>query len=161
MEANRKNAKKSTGPKNTSHSRLNALKHGLLSKEILLCDEKYNDLKQLGDEIRKGLSPATSMENLLVERIVSSTWRLRRAVKIESHYLNAQYEFSIAGGHYGEDRTDSEVWTNVMHEEHGRLSTWHNLIRYETTLEKQIYKALNELMRLQAIRLGTDSTAEI
>ncbi len=36
IEANRHNAKKSTGPKNTSLTRYNALKHGILSKEILL-----------------------------------------------------------------------------------------------------------------------------
>ncbi len=160
MEANRKNAKKSTGPKDTSHSCLNALKHGLLGKEILLCDEKFNELKNLGDEIRKGLAPATAMENLLVERIVSSTWRLKRAVKIESRYLNAEYESSMAGDYYSDDRTESEVWQHIVHEEQGDLKAWQNLLRYETTLERQIYKALNELMRLQAIRLGADSVCE-
>jgi len=36
----------------------------------------------------------------------------------------------------------------------GNSNTWLNMIRYETTIEKQIYKALHELLRLQSARKG-------
>lgn len=70
--ANRKNAKKSTGPKNTSLTRLNALKHGILSKEVLLTGEKKKDLEELGRRLRLELAPQGEMEMILVDRMVSS-----------------------------------------------------------------------------------------
>jgi len=35
-----------------------------------------------------------------------------------------------------------------------RYHSWQNFIRYETTLERQIYKALHELERIQHARKG-------
>jgi hypothetical protein len=60
--ANRKNAKKSTGPKNTSLTRLNALRHGILSKEVLLAGEKKKDLEELGRRLRQELAPQGELE---------------------------------------------------------------------------------------------------
>ena len=36
LEANRRNAKSSTGPQDTTTTSLNAMKHGILSKEVLV-----------------------------------------------------------------------------------------------------------------------------
>jgi hypothetical protein len=50
MRANRQNARKSTGPKTPEGkavARLNALKHGLLSQQILLPNEDEASLMQL------------------------------------------------------------------------------------------------------------------
>ena len=54
-EANRRNALKSTGPKTPEGKdavRLNALKHGLLSEEILLPGEDEEALRELGEHLR-------------------------------------------------------------------------------------------------------------
>ena len=36
-------------------------------------------------------------------------------------------------------------------------SAWLNLIRYETVIERQIYKALHELIRIQSARSGKET----
>ena len=86
-QANRRNALKSTGPKTSEGKdavRLNALKHGLLSQEILLPGEEEEALRELGERLRDELQPAGELESLLVDRIIASYWRLRRLGRVEA-----------------------------------------------------------------------------
>jgi hypothetical protein len=86
-EANRRNALRSTGPKTPEGKaavRLNALKHGLLSQEILLPGEDEEALMELGERLRDELQPVGELENLLVDRIIASYWRLRRLGRVEA-----------------------------------------------------------------------------
>jgi hypothetical protein len=87
VEANRQNALKSTGPKTPegkNASRLNSLRHGLLSEEILLPGENEEVFRQFGERLRAELQPVGELENLLVDRIVEASWRLRRLRRVES-----------------------------------------------------------------------------
>jgi hypothetical protein len=43
----------------------------------------------------------------------------------------------------------------------GNSNTWLNLNRYETAIERQIYKALHELIRLQMARQGEKPPAPV
>src|SRR5215207_1145886 len=85
--ANRQNALKSTGPRTPDGKaavRLNALKHGLLSRETLLPGEDEEALTELGERLRGELQPVGELENLLVDRIVSAYWRLSRLGRVEA-----------------------------------------------------------------------------
>src|ERR671910_431099 len=86
-EANRHNALKSTGPRTPEGKtavRLNALKHGLLSRETLLPGEDEEALQELGERLSNELQPVGELENLLVDRIVSAYWRLSRLGRVEA-----------------------------------------------------------------------------
>ena len=86
-EANRRNAQKSTGPRTPGGKaavRLNALRHGLLSKEVLLPGEDGEALGELGDRLWAELQPVGELENLLVGRVVAAVWRLRRLGRVEA-----------------------------------------------------------------------------
>jgi hypothetical protein len=86
-QANRQNALKSTGPKTPegiAAVRMNALKHGLLSRETLLPGEDEEALKELGERLRDELQPVGELENLLVDRIISAYWRLSRLGRVEA-----------------------------------------------------------------------------
>src|SRR5215213_8738251 len=87
VKANRQNALKSTGPKTPEGKaavRLNAVRHGLLSRETLLPGEDEEALRELGERLRDELQPVGELENLLVERIIASYWRLRRLGRVEA-----------------------------------------------------------------------------
>jgi hypothetical protein len=87
IDANRQNALRSTGPKTPEGKdavRLNALKHGLLSKETLLPGEDEEALRELGERLRNELQPVGELENLLVDRIIASYWRLSRLGRVEA-----------------------------------------------------------------------------
>jgi hypothetical protein len=87
VQANRRNALNSTGPRSAEgkqRSRLNAVKHGLLSEFLLLPGEDPAALDELSAELRAELAPVGEQEELLVERMIGAAWRLRRLVKVET-----------------------------------------------------------------------------
>jgi hypothetical protein len=86
-EANRRNALKSTGPKTPEGKdavRLNALRHGLRSEEILLPGEDEEVLRELDEHLRIELQPVGELESLFVDRIITAYWRLRRLGRVEA-----------------------------------------------------------------------------
>jgi hypothetical protein len=154
IEANRKNAQKSTGPKDISVTHLNALKHGLLSKEVLLKGENDDALIELSRRIRRELAPKGELELILIDRIISSTWRLKRAIGMERCFIQEEYDDCEVDIFGKKKNKDDKTWSLMISRELGECNSWLNLIRYETTIEKQIYKALHELLRLQSSRRG-------
>lgn len=150
-QANRKNAQKSTGPKTVEGKAvvsLNAVKHGLLSRKILLSDEKKAELDEFGRRIRSQLQPVGEMENYLVDRIISAAWRLRRVLEVEAKIFNRE-RFDYPG----EDEGLGLAWIRAAQ----KPDAFSKLSRYETTIERGLYKALHELQRLQATREGKDA----
>ncbi len=155
-EANKLNSQASTGPKTPEGkavSCMNAIKHGLLSEEVLMEGEDRTPLEGLYKRLRNELTPYGELENLLVDRIASSAWRLKRAIRVERHFLKGEYK-NCRDEHDFRRREDYESWNLVVHQQLGERHGWLNLVRYETTLERQIYKALHELQRLQSARRG-------
>jgi hypothetical protein len=145
--ANRRNAQKSTGPKSPEGKatiRLNAMKHGLLSREVLLPDEDETALVELGKRLRAQLQPVGELEGLLVDRIVTVAWRLRRLLATETSLFQEYRKETYT-------RQEGSLGDIVLRD-HGDRFT--RLFRYETTLERALYKALHELQRLQAARAG-------
>ena len=90
IEANRQNAQNSTGPKSPKGKAvvaLNAMKHGLLSEVTLIEGETEKDLVGFGQRLRTQLAPVGELEILLVDRVISNAWRLRRVVRMEGAFL--------------------------------------------------------------------------
>jgi len=86
-EVNRRNALKSTGLKTSEGKdavRLNTMKHGLLSRKIPVPGEDEAALKELSELLRAELQPMRELEDLLFNRIVAATWRLRRLERMEA-----------------------------------------------------------------------------
>ena len=88
--ANRQNAQQSTGPQTPTgkaRSARNALKHGLLAKEVVIKgpdqSETQADFDSLLADLVSELKPRTLIEETLVERIATGYWRLRRAQRFE------------------------------------------------------------------------------
>ncbi len=112
LAANRRNAQKSTGPRTTegrAASRLNALKHGILSREVLVrgqyLKEDEKELEALHQRFHEDLEPEGPLEEMLVDQIVTAQWRLRRALTSES----GEIALSVDGGHRRRDRFPNPV----------------------------------------------------
>src|SRR6516164_6594246 len=90
IEANRANAKRSTGP-NTSdgkaRSRMNAWKHGLRAEKVVIAGEDAEDLQAIQRDLWEEHQPTPGMESLLVERLAYYAWRMRRAKVFEAAFL--------------------------------------------------------------------------
>jgi hypothetical protein len=197
-EANRRNALKSTGPKTPEGKaavRLNALKHGLRSEDILLPGEDAEALRELGDILTTELQPDGALENLLVARITSAVWRLRRLGRVEAGIFarelyaelvkrarkearlytmhrsghdefevnmppasaimdEEKYQEAISEGKRMAAMRDGETATlgQTFMRDAETANAFSKLSRYETAIERSLYKALHELQRLQAAR---------
>ena len=91
IEANRNNAQKSTGPKTAAGkavAKMNAAKHAILSKKVVVrglrIKESARQLKSLHEQLWEHLAPVGPVEEMLVERIATTYWRLRRALTAET-----------------------------------------------------------------------------
>ena len=196
--ANRQNALKSTGPKTPDGKaavRLNALRHGLLSQEILLPGEDEEALRELTEGMRAELQPVGELEGLLVDRITYLLWRLRRLGRVEAGIFAHELFAELADRAEREARAQESTLSDLMafvdtsigdegkHREAlqraqemrvkqdaentalGRTfardadsaNAFSKLSRYETAIDRGLYKSLHELQRLQAARAATSS----
>jgi hypothetical protein len=82
IAANRRNAKKSTGPRTKQGKAIssqNGLKHGLLAKNVIIPTESKAEFDFHRDEVLTDLKPVGPMESILANRIVELSWRLSRS----------------------------------------------------------------------------------
>jgi hypothetical protein len=95
LEANRANAKRSTGPKSDAgkaRSRMNALKHGFSSQEIVLEGENAEQFDALRAQLEAEFDPSSVIERELVDRLATLLWRLRRVPVLEAALIRARRE---------------------------------------------------------------------
>ena len=88
ISANRRNAQLSTGPKTVlgkSKSALNAVKHGIFTKEYLknISDEESQNFEVLKLGLVESLKPKDAMQAVLCEKISVDIWRLRKVLAFE------------------------------------------------------------------------------
>ena len=155
IEASRKNAQKSTGPRTPqgkARSSMNALKHGLMSRQVLLPDEDKKELEAFAGRIRNVLAPCGEMELLLTDRIITAAWRLRRVLTVEAEVFVEERSPSYG---YDEEKTKGLAFIRVSN----NSDAFSKLSRYESTIERSMYRALHELQRLQAAREGQEISA--
>ena len=90
IEANRRNALRSTGPKTPEGKaavRLNSLRHGLWSKSVVLPGEKQEDFDQLCDNLESHWQPQNPAEQAHVEDMASCYWKKIRLQVAENSIL--------------------------------------------------------------------------
>jgi len=95
IEANRRNALKSTGPKTENGkqvSRCNAIRHGLTAETVIGALEDAEDYKAFEAAVTADYDAQSAVERELVLRLASLLWRLRRATTIETQLFEIQAE---------------------------------------------------------------------
>src|SRR5437660_10740034 len=95
IEANRRNAIRSTGPSTDEgkrRSRRNAIRHGLCAETVIENVEDIEDYRAFEAAVIADYDAQTAVERELVLRLASLLWRLRRATSIETDLLRIQAE---------------------------------------------------------------------
>jgi hypothetical protein len=93
IEANRRNARKSTGPvteEGKQRSRCNAVRHGLTAETLIGALEDAEDYKAFEAAIVADYDAQSAVERELVLRLASLLWRLRRATTMETGLFEMQ-----------------------------------------------------------------------
>jgi len=150
LEANRRNALKSTGPKTPEGKAivaLNALQHGLRSERAVAPGEDAEEFANFREELLSELAGDSAVESIFVERLVLAAWRLRRVVRMEVEMMMA----------------DCQVWEGDELSKYATLGRkvgsalsggkkYRCLWDYELQLDGMLRRALHELERLRAVR---------
>jgi hypothetical protein len=100
IEANRRNALKSTGPKSEEGkqaSRCNALRHGLTAETVIGSLEDAEDYKAFEAAITADYDAQSAVERELVLQLASILWRLRRATTMETGLFEIQADHAPSG----------------------------------------------------------------
>ena len=172
-EVNRRNALRSTGPRTPEGKRVarwNALKHGLLAREIVVPmgpgQENAEEFRFLLEQLHRDLRPTGALEEILVEKIAVCYWRLRRLLHAETGEvrkgLNSALEKAasqqrirkMVGREMSEEEEDRwvEMKQDCLHVPESEVVD--KLLRYEMTLERALYRALHLLERIQRRKQG-------
>ena len=156
VEANRRNAEHSTKPRTPEGKAAvaqNAIKHGLLAREVVMDFEDRDEFEAFQEGLLADLAPEGEAEVLLADRIVAAAWRLRRLGRLEREMLQENLEngttFLEVPAAY-----PSRALARGFGGDLRNFRTYDRLQRYEAFIERGLYKALHELQRLQAARAG-------
>lgn len=133
----------------------------IFSNEILIEGENIDDLNDLRAIIDKEFKPSNEIESFFADRIVSSIWRMKRCLNIEKQIIEhassgiQEYE---QGFFTSKKRTKNELQqlkALKIIEEKDKMS---EIMKYESSLERQFYLALRELRN--AKRIDTKQTTK-
>jgi hypothetical protein len=154
IEANRRNALKSTGPTSPDgkqRSRCNAVRHGLTAETVISALEDAEDYKQFEAAVIADYDAQSAIERELVLRLASLLWRLRRVTTIETDLFEMMSDHFSRFGHPSTPATSEGIHPVVQGTEVGRsflrLVNLPNygldrLNRYEATLWRQASQIL-------------------
>ncbi len=169
--ANRRNAQKSTGP-HTSEGKAvvsqNAVKHGLLTRHDVITSESQADFNLYRRQFLSELTPASPMESMLAERIVTLSWRLKRVCRIQNQTIDAlnaahtsspltkltQSLFPKGPGRPHDTPSDCDpdlALGRMAIKDFSNARVLDRLLMYERRIEHSLYKTILELQRLNLI----------
>ena len=143
-EANRRTAKKSTGPRSKEgkgRASRNAVEHDPASRRVVLKDEDQAAYLEHRIGICEDLRPLGCLESALANRIAAQTWRLARIPAIEVEIID-EMRLQAADGKASLAAIREQVET----------TRWDSLARlsgYEMALELSLTRLLAEYRRAQ------------
>jgi hypothetical protein len=163
IAANRRNAQKCTGPNTEAGkraSRMNALKHGMTARTIVLPYEDEIEYHETRAALIEGYQPASNAELMLVDQIAAGYWRTSRA---------RAYERAMLTGHINSRKAENGL-KPVPDGEHDDLASavvlakepkeaFDNYFRYDASIERALYRAINALEKLQSRRTRDERLA--
>jgi hypothetical protein len=172
ITANRLNALKSTGPRTAEGKSIasqNSLKHGLLAEQDVINTENEADFDLYRRQLLDELSPATTMESVLAERIVTLSWRLKRAGRFQNQAIDtlhikltsdpmkkitqSLYRSILGQSLDNADGSNGELSLGrLVVKDFSNERVLDRLLMYERRIEHSFYKTILEFQRIQIAR---------
>ena len=120
INANRENARHSTGPKTPegkARSSANAIRHGLLARQIVLPIEDRAQYLELLAALEAEHQPDGPLETYLVHQMASAQWRLQRLTRIETGFFICRLE-KVRELEYEDDDEDEKRQRRIARPPH-------------------------------------------
>ena len=153
IEANRRNAQKSTGPKTPEGKALasqNASTHGLTASRagsrVVIANEDREAYEHFRKDMLDEYCPVGAVEYILTERIIGLAWRLRRSERMQTEVVETLISKSKPGG----EKPDPDMpLGRISIDDFSDTRIIERLSIYEHRLERALFKTERELKRLQ------------
>jgi hypothetical protein len=133
---------------------MNALRHGLTAKALVLTNESMAKFDELLQHYITKFQPADDVEMDLVDDMVAARWRIRRIWTLKTAALDLQMdnqEEEIKKTFTNIDQpTRAVVAFNALANNEKSLQL---LLRYETTYNRMYHRAMKTLLELQKDRI--------
>jgi hypothetical protein len=157
--ANRLNAEKSHGPstpQGRARSKMNALRHGLTARVVVLPSEDMDAYNAFSKEIVDSLDPQTPVERQFAQTVADNQWRINRIRSIEDGMLGMGH-FEAAGDF---DCPSAEIHSAMTAARAFRddSKSFVNLSIYEQRLHRSMKESLRQLRELQTERREREKT---
>jgi hypothetical protein len=155
IQSSRSNGARSKGPSTPAgklHSSLNAIRHGLCAKCVVVEGESRENFLLLLQQHVDRLRPADEVEFGMIEEMCASYWRQRRAWSLETGLFNKQMALQPDGG-----MMERMVVAFDTIAASPSLALIH---RYETRLHLTYQRALRTLILLRTIDLPNEDPPE-
>ena len=153
LAANRRNAQKSTGPKTEEGKSVvaqNAVRHGFTAAAPILPNEDPAAYAAFKSQLTKELNPQGHVENMLADRIVDLSWRLKRSGRL---HIDAYRVFAEHPRHKQSRGADTDLdCGQIAVNDFAEARVFERLLVHERRIESSLYKTITELQRLQFIR---------
>lgn len=155
IRQNQENAQHSTGPRTPEGKRassLNAVRHGLTSQLVVFPGEDNLPYEAFRSKLAAELDPKTTVEEMFVQTICDTQWRLERARKTEANILALVY-FEALPAALAE--IEDPQHRAAMLEAHATVKydrSLRNLQIQEARLQRTLFKSVAELDLIQNTR---------
>ena len=150
IEANRRNAQRSTGPRTTGGKaavRQNSVTHALTCQLDLLPETDQNTIAVFTTPLIRDLKPASEEELSLARRIAGYYWMKRRAREVE----NSWFAEAI---HRAGAVTEAEIAQATAQEFRDNSQRFMRLSIYEQRIQRLLHSQLNMLRDCQESRMN-------
>jgi hypothetical protein len=149
-------------PEGLQRSSMNATRHGLTAKTLVLPNESLDEFNRFRKTYLDKFQPMDEVELDLLEDMVSAQWRLRRIRALETKSMAMQIDFqerelTDAFGTSDPDTAAAMAFTHMANES----KTLHMYLRYETALRRAFGKALDTLLRLRQLTAKPTTSEEL
>ena len=151
IDANRRTALKSTGPRTVNGKRIaanNALKHGLCSEEAVIPGEDVETFAEFADNLRLHMEEDDySLRNvMLVERVILIRWKLRRLPRLEKLAMDKLMAEHGSG--------DEAMLAGLVGDP--KSATLAKLQQYEMRLNRELRACMSEFRKEYSNRSSSD-----
>jgi hypothetical protein len=157
--ANRLNAEKSKGatsPQGKARSSMNALRHGLTARVVVLPSEDMDAYQAFSKEIVDSLDAQTPVERQFAQTVADNQWRINRIRSIEDGMLGMGH-FEAAGNiDVGHPQIHAALTAARAFRDDSK--SFVNLSIYEQRLHRSMKESLRQLKELQAERREREKT---
>ena len=169
IAANRRNAQKSTGPRTDAGKTIvaqNGIRHGFTARQDVIGSEDQVQFDRHRERMLRALAPVGPVEVELAERIISLSWRLRRAGRFQNEAIDAlntpkpleRLTQSLLDRQRRSGPGDAEAneadlaLGRMLVKDFGNDRVLDRLLMYERRIENSLFRNLVEFQRLQLIR---------